>query len=904
MPWINFVVAKIDRKWCLCSIFITAVCCETAAHRSSLLKLVVCQSNIIAVCPNHFAAVCPNHFVAVWSDLLHSGLPKTLHGGLVNGFAAAHLPIGKSNLLMDLQKKQKNPIILISVDILQNTNFFRAFTASDEALGITPKDFAHPFVPPPAGDLAIKNFFSHMANLKVPTKKTKPPVIPYCRFTKMIIYYLGSRHNIHRRPQSPVHIMTDDYPLSNLKFVIKGGVDEVFGMPIPKDLLTDAFQNSKYYKKYLEMAARKPCQPTTKTGEEVKKKKNAMKADKFTPPALAKQLKPVKKKTSKPTPSKKIHKGKRSNHLVDEADEEPQPASELQVEDVEYNLKRGIQMSLESLQASIGGVVIRKFNSGFIQKLPEVEGKGKGIVSDEQAAQSLLDLHKPKKQNSTTDADTVANMGQSNIKNDTEILNVEEECGEEVSNMVALEERTVELGEGQAGSDPGKTPESRPPPSVNIWKKTRLDQTLDKLTTKEQVHIENPPSSSGTLSSMKNLEDYFTFGDQFINDKSTEEEPGKANVETEVESMVTVPIHQASSSVPPLSTPIINLSPPKPVILDPNLATRISTLEKISADYEQKNKLQDKITQAFASRVYKLEHHDLYFKINKQVNEVVKEAVHNALQAPLRERFKDLSKFQMKEILHDRMFKSNFYRSHPDHIALYDALEVSMQRENNDELHAALTKSCKRRRDDQDPLPPPPKDSDRSKKKKHDYDVSASKQPPVQKSLAWKTSDSKEAPSKEGMLFRSHIKILSVVSLKTFSRYGYTFLKEIVLRRADYKEYMISESDFKNLHPNDFEDLYLLNLQGKLNHLSGSDKVHLSTAVNLWTRNIVIRQRVEDLQLEDYTIFHKPRAVIYRDRNDQKKMMRETDVHKFSDGTLMRHGQRLRAIQVQSWHGE
>ncbi|GKE42476.1 hypothetical protein Tco_1469760 [Tanacetum coccineum] len=80
-----------------------------------------------------------------------------------------------------------------------------------------------------------------------------------------------------------------------------------------------------------------------------------------------------------------------------------------------------------------------------------------------------------------------------------------------------------------------------------------------KLTTEEQVHLENPPSSSGILSSMKNLEDAFTFGDQFLNDKSTEEELGKANVETEVESMVTVPILQASSSVPPLSTTTINL---------------------------------------------------------------------------------------------------------------------------------------------------------------------------------------------------------------------------------------------------------------------------------------------------------------------------------------------------------
>ncbi|GJS05137.1 hypothetical protein Tco_0321645 [Tanacetum coccineum] len=146
------------------------------------------------------------------------------------------------------------------------------------------------------------------------------------------------------------------------------------------------------------------------------------------------------------------------------------------------------------------------------------------------------------------------------------------------------------------------------------------------------------------------------------------------------------------------------------------------------------------------------------------------------------------------------------------------------------------------------------------------------------------------APSDRSKV-RSYIRILSVVSLKTFERYGYTFLKEIVLRRADSKEYKISEADFKNLHLNDFEDLYLLHLQGQLNHLSGADKVHLFNAVNLWIRNIIIRKRVEDLQLrieKDYTIVSKPTAVIYKDRNDQKKMMRETEVHKFSDGTLNR----------------
>ncbi|GJU32114.1 hypothetical protein Tco_1175703 [Tanacetum coccineum] len=146
-----------------------------------------------------------------------------------------------------------------------------------------------------------------------------------------------------------------------------------------------------------------------------------------------------------------------------------------------------------------------------------------------------------------------------------------------------------------------------------------------KHTTEEHIHIENALSSSGTLSSMKNLDDAFTFGYLFLNTKPTEEEPCKANVETEVESMVTVPIHQASLSAPPLSTPIIGLTSPKLVSLpaqepvfidtttttttlplpppppqqsttDPALAAHVSALEKICAGFEKKHKLQNKTT--------------------------------------------------------------------------------------------------------------------------------------------------------------------------------------------------------------------------------------------------------------------------------------------------------------------
>ncbi|GJU84734.1 hypothetical protein Tco_1292280 [Tanacetum coccineum] len=47
------------------------------------------------------------------------------------------LTIGKSNLLFNAQKIQKNPIFQISVDILKNTNFFQALTASANVPAIT-----------------------------------------------------------------------------------------------------------------------------------------------------------------------------------------------------------------------------------------------------------------------------------------------------------------------------------------------------------------------------------------------------------------------------------------------------------------------------------------------------------------------------------------------------------------------------------------------------------------------------------------------------------------------------------------------------------------------------------------------------------------------------------------------
>nr|GEW28380.1 putative mitochondrial protein [Tanacetum cinerariifolium] len=105
--------------------------------------------------------------------------------------------------------------------------------------------------------------------------------------------------------------------------------------------------------------------------------------------------------------------------------------------------------------------------------------------------------------------------------------------------------------------------------------------------------------------------------------------------------------------------------------------------------------------------------------------------------------------------------------------------------------------------------------------------------------------DRHASPSRQKEV-RSTMQILSVVRIKAYFRYGYDYLSKIILRRADLQEHTIAEKYFKNLYPSDFEDLNLLLLQGHLDHLPGSNKRILSTAVKLWTRNLVIWQWVED----------------------------------------------------------
>ncbi|GKB82944.1 hypothetical protein Tco_0949839 [Tanacetum coccineum] len=419
-----------------------------------------------------------------------------------------------------------------------------------EALQITLIDQAHPFMSPPLGDAimdfmnelgyleeefvqAMQTFLTNKANLGSPAKKgmkDKPHVIPYCRFTKLIICHLGRIHNIHQRSASSFHLAEEYLKLGNLKFVSKGKIDEVFGMPIPNELISNNIRNASYYNAYLEMV---PKHYQKVVAEKEGKKKSASTKQPKPKPAIEKSSKPApapkpkgakekpskvstdkppkpkptKEKSTKATPLQKADKGKvakvrnvkSSFQLVDEPDEEPahfkpepdeepahfkpEPEPEQESAGEEYDMERAIKMSLESFQA---------------QAHAHVGGKGKAIVTEEQAAQSLLALHTPKRRSTTdqfilqrrtpttkdastgpstqplddtsaniirdssspTYAETGARSDKTSGRGDTEIVQITEELGEDVEKQENVEEETVELDQDQAGSDPGETLES------------------------------------------------------------------------------------------------------------------------------------------------------------------------------------------------------------------------------------------------------------------------------------------------------------------------------------------------------------------------------------------------------------------------------------------------------------
>nr|GEV14838.1 hypothetical protein [Tanacetum cinerariifolium] len=488
-----------------------------------------------------------------------------------------------------------------------------------------------------------------------------------------------------------------------------------------------------------------------------------------------------------------------------------------------------------------------------------------------------------------------------------------------------------------------------------------------KLPYEDSVILEEPTSSTGTLSSLTNLKKELSFIDQFFVEKQHEEEPGKTNVEAEVQSMVSVPIHQDTSSVPPMTTP----PPPPPPPTGASGAPGTSGASGSSQLPLPPPPLSTR-TSRFAQQ-----HSSKALSSSKSAASAPQSMAWTTSET----RYKSSGIYRTQELSHtDSMIQDDFIPNEYVHLS-------NDEDSRNDHLPKADS-----RKDWWKPLP----EEERPTNPEPAWTIPSSNvsdvennwatalvsayETPIENSLLAKTEDidkfpklvlptsldggasqdahltgriqkkikSESMPTDHFLLVvlrvipalsifkmkatscpdfgrellmpeqiwidgmytydisakygishwwfnrqkfyinrhdspshrkevRSHMRILSVVRIKAYSRYGYDYLSKIVLRRADLQEHTIAEKDFKNLYPSDFEELNLLLLQGHLDHLPGSDKQMLSTAVKLWTQNLVIRQPVEDFQL-----------VVFPVNNNERNIMRFNEIHKFSEGTLTR----------------
>nr|GEY09261.1 hypothetical protein [Tanacetum cinerariifolium] len=486
----------------------------------------------------------------------------------------------------------------------------------------------------------------------------------------------------------------------------------------------------------------------------------------------------------------------------------------------------------------------------------------------------------------------------------------------------------AKVTEEQAGPDPGNTgADVHSIPSLVVHAGSDCEHMdLDVA----GVLLEEPASSSGTLSSLQHLSKDISFGDLFFSDKPSDADK---NEKTKVESMVNVPIQQELSSISLMTSSIIDLTS--------------------RPEYPKMEERLDK----HGARLYMLEQLDIPQQVSKAIYEVVTDAVDWAMQAPLRNRFRDLLEADMKEILHQRMWETESYKSHEDHMQLFEALEKSMNRDHAEELARDLAearmKKKKRRESPKTPpgspphSPPPPPPPAGPSRASRDPRASGSSQvpppppPPSSTNQENLEMDEDMGPDEQAQLSDDE-DIGSAHILKVNLRKDWwkpfeeerpatlepawsirssntgdiaTFIDWFYKRRGitELKPQDLEGPAFeivKYLYPIDFEDMYLLNLQGHLNHLPPKDKKILTTAVNQWTRHLIIQQCVEDFQLgiksyqtqlnltksrwdatgfeykHDYTVIDSPRAVMFQDKYEVRMMMCFNEIHKFSDGTL------------------
>nr|GEY19995.1 hypothetical protein [Tanacetum cinerariifolium] len=244
-------------------------------------------------------------------------------------------------------------------------------------------------------------------------------------------------------------------------------------------------------------------------------------------------------------------------------------------------------------QGPTRSVVFREPDSGRFQLLPEVQGKGKEKVIEEQVAHDILTLqtlkkkspvnqyifqrHSPTTTGPSGNAESPSLDGEladSKTESDKTVTPINKEKDASNTELTKINVGGQNEGHdgsnpnkedlGQAGSNLGNAAELKPQPSHVVHAGPNLkpmdlavsdsstqqnpEQMDEEFTTTaypnvnenlklpngDHVIIKEPASSTRTMSSLSNLKKELSFTDQFFMEKPQEEELEKTNVESEV----------------------------------------------------------------------------------------------------------------------------------------------------------------------------------------------------------------------------------------------------------------------------------------------------------------------------------------------------------------------------------
>ncbi|GJR51774.1 hypothetical protein Tco_1402295 [Tanacetum coccineum] len=112
-------------------------------------------------------------------------------------------------------------------------------------------------------------------------------------------------------------------------------------------------------------------------------------------------------------------------------------------------------------------------------------------------------------------------------------------------------------------------------------------------------------------------------------------------------------------------------------------------------------------------------------------------------------------------------------------------------------------------------------------------------------------------------------RILAVTKLKIIEWHNYKHLDWIGVHRNDDKLYTFKEGDYNRLRLLDIEVMLLLLVQGKLKNLNVVERLGLGVSLQMFTRSIILRRGVEDLQILDgVTLLRQSGRIV--DRTEQE----------------------------------